>query len=51
VFAAQLPPYTLRNLALSQAARRVRDALLSAEDPAGLLFISLPTACSVTPFE
>jgi hypothetical protein len=50
VFAAQLPAYTQRTSSLSDDARRVRDALLSAEDPANLLFSSLPGACGLPPF-
>lgn len=50
VFAAQLPAYTHRTGSLSDDARCVRDALLSAEDPAKLLFSSLPAACGLAPF-
>ena len=50
VFAAQLPAYTHRTGSLSDDARCVRDALLSAEEPAKLLFSSLPVSCGLPPF-
>lgn len=50
VFAAQLPAYTHRTAAIPMEARRVREALLTAEDPAKLLFTNLPAACGLEPF-
>ena len=44
-FAAQLPDYTRRTTALSKVAIDVRHALLSAREPATLLFSDLPQAC------
>lgn len=45
VFAAHLPPFTQKTKTISQNAIGVRDALLSAREPALLLFRDLPAAC------
>lgn len=50
VFAAQLPEYTHRNSSLPEPAKSVRDTLLSAREPATLIFVDLPVACSLEPF-
>ncbi len=49
-FAAQLPDYTRRCTALSREALGVRDGLMSAREPATMLFTDLPVACGVAPF-
>lgn len=49
-FAAQLPDYTRRCTSLSREALGVRDALLSAREPATMLFTDLPKACGVEAF-
>jgi hypothetical protein len=49
-FAAQLPDYTRRTSLLSQEAIAVRDGLLSAREPATMLFRDLPLACGVAAF-
>ena len=49
-FAAQLPEYTRRVPTLSDPAKSVRDALLSAREPATLIFKTLPAACGLDPF-
>lgn len=51
VFAAQLPQYVLRTDRLTPQALAVRDSLLSAEDPAKLIFQALPEACGCERFE
>jgi hypothetical protein len=51
VFAAQLPDFAKKTGSLSKMAAAVRDALLRAEEPATLLFQTLPEACSCEPFE
>lgn len=48
VFAAQLPQYTHKTKRLSATALAVRSVLLSAREPATLLFRELPVACGVT---
>lgn len=50
-FAAGLPEYTLKAGALTPVAVAVRDALLSAREPAPLLFQDLPVACGFPPFD
>ena len=50
IFAAQLPAYTRKNTALSEPADTVRDALLTAREPATLIFETLPIACGFDPF-
>ena len=50
IFAARLPEYTLHYSDLPIQARRVRDALLQAREPAKLLFEDLPVACGLKPF-
>lgn len=50
-FAAQLVQYAQRTAALSPPSRAVRDALLRAEEPATLVFRTLPEACGCQPFE
>lgn len=49
-FAAKLPEYTRRAKALSPTTLAVRDALLSAREPASLLFADLPRACGLPGF-
>ncbi|MHA3771873.1 hypothetical protein ACXR0O_10090 [Verrucomicrobiota bacterium sgz303538] len=46
VFVAQLPSYVLNTKKLSATALAVRDTILNAREPARLLFIDLPKACS-----
>lgn len=50
VFAAQLPPYTHKTRRVSANAAAVRSALLSAKEPATLLFRELPQACGFDAF-
>lgn len=45
VFAAELPTYTIKTNRISTTAIAVRKALLSAKEPATLLFKDLPIAC------
>lgn len=49
-FAARLPEYTRRAGDLGPRAAKVRDVLLSATEPATLLFRDLPAACGLEPF-
>lgn len=49
-FAAQLPEYTRRTSSLSGEALGVRESLLSAREPATMLFRDLPEACGVGTF-
>jgi hypothetical protein len=49
-FAAGLPDYTRRASDLDEPARSVRDALVTAREPASLLFRDLPKACGIEPF-
>jgi hypothetical protein len=49
-FAAQLPEYTRGSASLPEPAQSVRDALLTAREPATLLFTTLPRACGLRPF-
>jgi hypothetical protein len=49
-FAAQLPAYTQKTKRLSPQALAVRNALMSAREPATLLFDQLPDACGFQPF-
>jgi len=51
VFAAQLPEFAKRTARISQTASQVRDALIRAEEPATLLFQTLPEACGCEHFE
>lgn len=50
-FAAKLPEYTRKAKAFSPTTLAVRDALLSAREPATLLFADLPKACGLPPFD
>jgi hypothetical protein len=50
VFAADLPPFTQKTKHLSSSAVAVRSVLLSAREPAVLLFRDLPTACGFGEF-
>jgi hypothetical protein len=50
VFAAELPPFTQKTKRLSPNAVAVRSALLSAREPALLLFRDLPAACGFGEF-
>jgi hypothetical protein len=50
-FAAGLPEYTRRAGALTPVAAKVRDALMSAREPATLLFQDLPAACGFAAFD
>ena len=45
-----LPPYVRKTSALSDMSVAVREALVSATEPASLLFRDLPEACGVGPF-
>ena len=49
-FAAQLPEYTRKAGALESSVAKVRDVLLSATEPFGMLFNDLPMACGLEPF-
>lgn len=49
VFVAQLPAYVLNTKRLSPTALAVRDAILSAREPATLIFTALPNACGFAP--
>ena len=49
-FAAQLPEYAHKTKKISQQAITVRDNLMSAREPAPLLFRDLPIACGLAPF-
>lgn len=49
-FAAKLPEYTRRAGNLQPRSAKVRDVLLSATEPATMLFRDLPIACDVEPF-
>lgn len=51
VFAAQLPDFAKKTSRVSKMASQVRDALLHAEEPATLLFQTLPEACGCEHFE
>lgn len=50
IFVAQLPEYTRSTQRLSVEPRAVRDTLLSAREPAMLLFRGLPEALGLQPF-
>ena len=50
IFAAQLPESTLRASDLPDPAKSVRNALLTAREPATLIFEDLPVACGFDPF-
>jgi hypothetical protein len=50
-FVAQLPDYVRQTDRLSPTARNVRDALLRAREADQLLFVDLPRACGVPPFD
>ena len=49
-FAAKLPEYTRKAGRLQQRSVKVRDVLLTATEPATMLFRDLPVACEVEPF-
>jgi hypothetical protein len=49
VFVAELPPYVRNTSKLSSTTLLVRDAILSAREPATLLFTDLPKACGFNP--
>ncbi len=51
IFAAQLPEFVKKTSRISRMASAVREALVRAEEPATLLFQSLPEACSCDHFE
>jgi hypothetical protein len=51
VFAAQLPEFAKKTTRVSPTALSVRDALMRAEEPATLLFQTLPKACDCDHFE
>lgn len=51
VFAAKLSDYAKKTTRVSKTAARVRDALLRAEEPATLLFQTLPEACDCDKFD
>lgn len=48
--AQQLPEHVLRTRDLSERAMRVRDTLVTARDPAAMLFRELPEACGYAAF-
>ena len=50
-FVVQLPEYVHNTKELSQEAAAVRDLLMSAGEPAPLLFRDLPIACRYSPFD
>ena len=50
-FALGLPVYARRTGSLSETALRVREALITAREPAQLLFQDLPRACGLEPFK
>ncbi|RWC99751.1 MAG: hypothetical protein EOS58_31760 [Mesorhizobium sp.] len=50
-FAAKLPEYTRKSRKLEPTAAAVRDALLTATEPATLMFVSLPHACGLPEFD
>ena len=49
VFVAELPPYVHNTRKLASTTLLVRDAILSAREPATLLFTDLPKACGFNP--
>ena len=49
-FAAQLPEYTRRTPSVGAEAAAVRETLLSAREPARMLFRDLPEACGIGAF-
>jgi hypothetical protein len=51
IFASQLPAFVVKTSHLSREAIAVRDALLRAEEPATLIFQTLPEACGCECFE
>lgn len=50
VFVAQLPNYVLNSKKLTPTALAVRDTILNAREPSGLLFADLPKACGFERF-
>ena len=50
-FVVQLPEYVHKTKKLSQEAITVRDKLMSAKEPAPMLFRDLPLACGQVPFD
>jgi hypothetical protein len=50
-FAAQLPAYTRNTQRLSEESVAIRKYLLEARQPDALLFIELPKACGLPPFD
>lgn len=50
VFAAELPAYTRKTGKLTERTAMVRRSLLTAREPARLLFEDLPKACGYSPF-
>ena len=51
VFVAELPEYVHKTKKISQEAITVRDKLMSAKEPAPLLFRDLPLACGLSSFD
>lgn len=51
VFVAGLPEYARNTQRLSTAVLRVRASILASQDPVALLFVDLPKACGVEPFQ
>jgi hypothetical protein len=49
LFVAQLPPYVINTRKLPGVAISVRDAILTAREPATLVFKDLPAACGLAP--
>ncbi len=50
-FAAQLPDFTRRSSQIDGVAIKVRDCLLTGQDPSRLIFHQLPEACGIKPFD
>jgi hypothetical protein len=50
-FAAKLPPYSRHTQQVSEQASSIRRVLFKAQEPAKLLFVDLPVACNLEPFE
>ena len=49
MFVAELPPYVRNTSRLSETTLQVRNVILSAREPATLLFTDLPKACGFSP--
>ncbi len=51
IFVDQLPPYARQTKRLTEQTLQVREALVTAKEPADLVFRNLPEACGLKPFE